>query len=114
MKYCPFCGATLMGGAASFCAECGKKISSLSQTETENRQDEQPAGRRKDTRRQEPISTESEPSDDGYDGYYDDVPPLDNGHEREELDPEIIKKVVMVIGGALLIIALSIGLMLLL
>ena len=26
MKYCPYCGASLVGGAASFCAECGKKI----------------------------------------------------------------------------------------
>ena len=25
MKYCPYCGASLVGGAASFCAECGKK-----------------------------------------------------------------------------------------
>ena len=25
MKYCPYCGASLVGGAASFCAECGKR-----------------------------------------------------------------------------------------
>ena len=26
MKFCPYCGASLVGGAASFCAECGKQI----------------------------------------------------------------------------------------
>jgi len=26
MKYCPYCGAALMGGAVSFCSECGKKL----------------------------------------------------------------------------------------
>ena len=26
MKYCPYCGASLVGGATSCCAECGKTI----------------------------------------------------------------------------------------
>ena len=26
MKYCPYCGADLLGGTASFCSECGKPI----------------------------------------------------------------------------------------
>ena len=26
MKYCPFCGADLIEGAVSFCAECGKEL----------------------------------------------------------------------------------------
>ena len=28
MKYCPYCGAELVDGAASFCAECGKSLPS--------------------------------------------------------------------------------------
>ena len=26
MKYCPYCGADLADGAASFCMECGKSL----------------------------------------------------------------------------------------
>ena len=26
MKYCPYCGADLLGGTVSFCSECGKSI----------------------------------------------------------------------------------------
>ena len=26
MKFCPYCGASLPGGAASFCPECGKPL----------------------------------------------------------------------------------------
>lgn len=29
MKYCPYCGAELVDGAASFCAECGKSLPSV-------------------------------------------------------------------------------------
>jgi len=126
MKYCPFCGATLYGGAASFCPECGKQIPPKPQTESESpvAQAEAPAlgtptdklsrtqprkKQKKGSRKEQSKYTQQ---DDGYDGYYDDVPTSDNGHEREELDPEIIKKICLIIGGALVIIGLSVALML--
>ena len=34
MKYCPFCGADLIEGAVSFCAECGKPLSSTRKLST--------------------------------------------------------------------------------
>lgn len=165
MKYCPFCGATLMGSAASFCSECGKSIPTAPQTQTGEPVDrhelilpklddqcEKTAAtgkssqfldessqvkavgkpsqneRKKKLRKQKKTPKEDkhhmnqssecdiEPDlkDDGYDGYYDDVRPLDNGHEKERMDPELIKKIVMVAGGAAFIIILAIVMMLLL
>ena len=126
MKYCPYCGATLLGSAASFCAVCGKKIPNAPQIEPEDSgtQVESPtiakptdkSRPRKPLKQREfapkkQLRTQPEQHDDGYDGYYDDVPPLDNGRERERLDPEMIKKICLIIVGALAIIGLSVALM---
>jgi len=121
MKYCPFCGAALLGNAASFCTECGKNIQNPPQTESKNTTnppgDAGPASKLK-RKREKPVQcpdipqTETEMQDGGYDGYYDDVRPLDNGHERERMDPEMIKKIILIIGGTMLVITLSIALML--
>jgi len=167
MKYCPFCGAALLGSAVSFCSECGKPIPTAPQPQTQTEapmdhhepilpklddqweataavgkesqsQDDDPqvksAGKlprnerkkkprkqkkavKKEKRRKNQPSeydTPPDPQDDGYDGYYEDVRPLDNGHEKERMDPELIKKIIMVAGGAALIIILAIVMMLLL
>lgn len=165
MKYCPYCGAALLGSAVSFCAECGKSIPKKSPTQAEepggrqepplpkldsqweetaaaNKEPPYPGekpktgligklfrnGRKDKPRKQKNISkkekhrkdppseddTPPDPQDEGYDGYYDDVSPLDNGHEKERMDPELVKKIIMVAGGAALIIILSIVVMLLL
>lgn len=165
MKYCPYCGAALLGSAVSFCSECGKSIPKTPQTQTEEPADNQEPllpkldgqweetaaaneepqppgeksktgligklsrnGRKDKPRKQKNISKKEkprkgqspeddappDPQDDGYDGYYDDVRPLDNGHEKERMDPELVKKIIMVAGGAALIIILSIVVMLLL
>lgn len=119
MKYCPFCGATLLGSAASFCAECGKQVQNGSKVEPKDSTEvlcaasagtktaRKPPIKRSAKQATSPRTEISSPSD-GYDGYYDDVPTLDNGHEREPLDPETIKKIVMIIGGALLVISLAV------
>jgi len=157
MKYCPYCGATLMGSAVSFCAECGKEIPVRPQTETKQQEpivdrrssgldeqwgetakllaDKQPqqeqakvkkAKPRKPKRTKPPkkdrrsmhksaiTEDDSPPVDDGYDGYYDDILPLDNSHENEGLDPELLKRIFMVAGGAALVIGIAIAFLLLL
>lgn len=162
MKYCPFCGATLLGGAASFCAECGKAVPLSPHTQsqvsskniepvlqedseemsppalasgeplfpdtTEHPQNhEEPSpknGKKKPSnrkrskkghaRKERPSTSNTDAPDDGYDGYYDDVRPSGSGYENEGMDPELIKKIIMVTAGATLIIALAITLMLLL
>ena len=48
---------------------------------------------------------------DDYDGYYDDVAPLDTDVVRPGLDREMIKKIVLLVAGALLTIALCVVLM---
>lgn len=85
-KYCSNCGAVLLDGAASFCAECGKPVREC---------DREPAH--------------------AYDrdGYYDDVRPADDGHERERLDSELIKHIALVGGGAVLVIGAAVAVMLL-
>ncbi len=145
MKYCPYCGATLLGGAVSFCAECGKPIPGVSQAQPVEQSLEETASKKqnspepqtqaakapakakkpprkerspkKEKRRKErpPVAEpEPDPQDEGYDGYYNDVRPVDNGHERERMDPELIKRIALVGGGAVLIIGLAIVMMLLL
>ena len=49
--------------------------------------------------------------DDGYDGYYDDVLPPDLDCEKEGLDKELIKKVVLVGIGVFVIISMCVALL---
>ena len=147
MKFCPYCGATLLGGAASFCAECGKPVPNAAQplSDTEDAVDTQkpelpvskqhkkateshrskkkgkvstrsnaPEKEKRTKTHQSVTEAKANTGEDGYDGYYDDVRPMDNGHERERMDPELIKRIALVGGGAVLIIGLAIGIMLLL
>ena len=141
MKYCPFCGADLLGPEVSFCAECGKQlpIGVAPQTEPGIPPDSKnhPRNSKKKaalikpkrkpqkkarldydnapTERLKPQSgeedaPESMPEDD-YDGYYDDVEPMDAGDARPGLDREMIKKIIFLVLGALLVIGLCVVLM---
>lgn len=59
----------------------------------------------------EVFQLEEEPIvDDGYDGHYDDVLPPDLDREKEGLDKELIKKVVLVGIGAFVIISMCVAL----
>jgi hypothetical protein len=49
--------------------------------------------------------------DENYDGYYDDKPTEDNAQDKEILDPELIKRIVFISGGALAFVILIIILM---
>lgn len=53
---------------------------------------------------------ETGPKDD-YDGYYDDILPADEGRFSEGMDKNLIKKVIVIIGVVLLIVALCVGMM---
>ena len=120
MKFCPYCGASLVGGAASFCAECGKQIPVHGAKSTsmpplrkhrsigaEKRQGSHPASKH-------PPKQKKNPMDINYDGYYNDVKPIDAGQQRDRLDPELIKKVILLVAGALGVILLAIAFMALL
>ena len=46
--------------------------------------------------------------DINYDGYYDDVEPIDAGQHGERMDPEMLKKTALMLVGALGVILLAI------
>lgn len=124
MKFCPYCGASLLGGAASFCPECGRQIPQQEpdqaprpQPGRKRRPTEIPPSRRKKRPRQEPQRPprrKKNPMDINYDGYYDDVEPIDAGQQGERMDSEMLKKTALMLVGALGVILLAVVFMTLL
>lgn len=117
MKYCPYCGAELIEDAVSFCAECGKQLPT-SKTQKEKPKNtletKKKTPKKKKKPAKVPVSSNDEPAtvvDDGYDGYYDDIRPIDEGHEREGVDKELIKKIAIIIGVLFVVIAACVALM---
>ena len=51
------------------------------------------------------------PAEDGYDGYYDDRLPIDEGHHRNGLDKGIIKKVAALILCLLVVIGACVAIL---
>jgi hypothetical protein len=45
---------------------------------------------------------------DGYDGYYEDLLPVDHGRERFETDPAPVKKIIVLAVGVLVVIGLCV------
>ena len=144
MKYCPYCGASLVGGAASFCSECGKPLPYQAKPSAPSRKPQvphamkpkqplagspQPSGSRQPRnaasktkpqrastrfparRAEPPRKPKPDPRDEGYDGYYDDVNPIDNGHTHDRMDPELMKRIIIVAAGAFVIVVFAIILM---
>lgn len=89
MKFCPYCNAYILDETIPVCCGCGRDISG-----------ELPA-------------SEHELSD-GYDGYYDDVDPIDIGDYRGELDKALLSNVLLVIGAVILIVSVCVVALLLL
>ena len=56
----------------------------------------------------------SKAPDDGYDGYYNDVQPVDSSELPEQMDPALMKQIIILLAGAAAIIVLAIILMTLL
>lgn len=132
MKYCPYCGAELVKAEAPFCAECGESLTGAV-AEPDKAESDMQTGKKKiergkhktkrKSKRRHTVSeiplqpvdeTEARSTDEGYDGYYDDVLPADEGSHREGIDKELIKKIVALTVGALIIVAACVALMYLL
>ncbi len=119
MKYCPYCGADLLGGTVSFCSECGKAIKGR-KTKAKSAK-KPPAERKKKTKTKVPkdivpeeehIEEETaEVVDDGYDGYYDDVLPIDENVERQGLDKAMVKNLIIIIAGVIVAISICVAAM---
>lgn len=99
MKYCPFCGAELLPGALSFCPECGEALPAPRASVQGS------AAPKQEKRRKRSHKSQAVPEIDcNYDGYYDDVEPLDADREREGMDTCLMGKVALVCLGVALVI----------
>lgn len=120
MKFCPFCGVSLVEGAA-FCVICGRTIptdtASPPAKQPERKRRRRPATKQAKGRPEKPSrpkpedGAETPDQDAGYDGYYNDVLPKDSGAEQSRMDADLLKRIIGVGAGALVIIVLSVVLM---
>ena len=114
MKFCPYCGADLVEDGVSFCVECGKQLPAgkTQKEKTKDKPEIKKATKKKNSAKKPESSIEVETVvDDGYDGYYDDIHPIDEGHEREGVDKELVKKIAIIIGALFVVIAACVALM---
>ena len=128
MKYCTNCGAALEDSTASFCAECGKQLSSESEDSVKNPVENKKAKyketkkkkpkkekvkKQKKTKKKDTVLEEivGEPVDDGYDGYYNDVLPPDTDRVKDGLDKELVKKIVALCIGVTVVILMCVALL---
>ena len=114
MKLCTYFGADLVEDGVSFCVECGKQLPA-GKTQKENPKDKpeiKKATKKKNSAKKPESCIEVETVvDDGYDGYYDDIHPIDEGHEREGVDKELVKKIAIIIGVLFVVIVACVALM---
>ena len=120
MKFCPFCGASVLDDTVSFCSECGKSLS-ISAKQPEEKEPSKPA--KKNLKKKKPKNSNLDPpkpseeeakAEDGYDGYYDDIVPTDTGKPREGVDWVLMKKIGLIGAAVVVIICLCIAAMYLL
>ena len=126
MMFCPYCGAPLVGSAVSFCAECGKPLPDQKDTGGQARRPgRKAAGKRGRPRKkkiqgkpaqrsqsaQQPLPEQRRKKDESYDGYYDDIRPVDAGQEKDRMDPQLMKRIALLVFCAVSLIILSAVLM---
>lgn len=110
MKYCPYCGADIPDGAVSFCAECGKVLPAKKEkAEKSTPVKKSSAGKKKKQKSLTVTDAELRKAyNDGYDGYYEDILPVDHGKERFETDSAPVKKIIILAVGMLIVIGLCV------
>lgn len=110
MKYCPYCGADIPDGAVSFCAECGKALpAKKAKPEKSTPVKKSSAGKKKKHKSSAVTDAELRKAyNDGYDGYYEDLLPVDYGRERFETNPAPVKKIIVLAVGVLVVIGLCV------
>lgn len=104
MKYCPYCGVGRITGAASYCAECGEKLP------VKQRKKRQAEILEKKEKGSVTKTVSDEASyidyDEGYDGYYDDLLPVDNGNVPSGINRDLIKNILILVFAVLLVVIL--------
>ena len=112
MKFCPYCGVSLPVSAVSFCSECGKSLPTKRPGGIQQRKKRPSHKKAKQViqHRSKPI----DPMDVNYDGYYNDIRPIDAGTRGEGMDPGLIRQIILLVLGAIGLIVLAIIIMTLL
>lgn len=114
MKYCPYCGAEILSGAFSFCPSCGESLQVLAQPAAE-KSPGKPTPRREKAKKERTRKRERPPRKAkqlilseveawDYDGYYEDVQPIDADRQHEGVDTRLILRVALLVAGVALVI----------
>lgn len=118
MKYCPYCGAEVIDGAVSFCTECGKELpAKKAKTVQESSPPDRSGTKKKNAgKRPAPVPDAQLRAeyDEGYDGYYEDLLPIDDGEVYVGKDRELTKKIIILGVAVVLVILLCVMMMYLL
>lgn len=111
MKFCPYCGAKIVNDKSSFCIECGKELPS--KTTLQNQEVIPKENHHIEPEAQTTISDEQlrPECDYSYDGYYEDLLPIDNGQVHIGIDKLLVKRIAALAGGTLLVITLCLVMM---
>ena len=111
MRYCPYCGAELPGLEISFCAECGKQLPHEIQPQTEAAASP-PAADPSRKRKKKPASSRLKRESKKEPGSSIEGAPTERlSSQSEGMDREMIKKIILLVAGALLLIGLCVVLM---
>lgn len=98
--------------------EQDKAESAVPSTKAVSRKTKRKAATKKDQRKGKSKKMREMPSsekqDEGYDGYYDDVLPTDAGRLKEEMDQNLVRKIIVLVVSVLLIVGACVALMYLL
>lgn len=117
MKYCPYCGATLMRSAISFCPECGRALEEASDGTPEPFVIFDHPEKTEEKRKvvwNIPETENRKPKEKSYDGYYDDIVPEDGMvHEKPERDGSLALKIGLIIASVLVVGAICIAVLIL-
>lgn len=85
MKYCPFCGADLIEGAVSFCAECGKELPPAKTEAKQSESGKKQVSKKKSSKKKSkkvPVTPEPEIIEDGY----------RRSHREDEIEGRFLRK----------------------
>ena len=66
---------------------------------------------KKKAQKQSETLPESDPCDENYDGYYNDIEPIDRDRTRDHMDSKLVKRIVIMTASAFFIVILAIVVM---
>lgn len=116
MNYCPHCGKPLRGCDSSFCEGCKERPNKEIKKDVPRMSVKGKKKKKNNTEHKKQVKVKENTgvpkvSDDGYDGYYDDIRPEDENEVRQGIDKDIMKRIAGIIASVMIIICCCIGIM---